>query len=106
MSFADQDWIRNSLLKVWRWHAFAKAYRETEWHTVYSSGLRRSITTAQPLCDALEINLQVRAELNEIAYGRWEGLTKEQVSKEFQDEYVAGWRTRLAMRQPTENRPW
>ena len=60
-------------------HAFAKAYRQAEWHAVYSSGLRRSITTAQPLCDALEINLQVRAELNEIAYGRWEGLTKEHI---------------------------
>ena len=67
--------------------AFAKAYGKTEWHAVYCSSLRRSITTAQPLCDALQINLQARAELNEIAYGRWEGLTKDQVSKEFPDEY-------------------
>ena len=43
-------------------HAFAKAYREAEWHAAYSSSLRRSITTAQPLCDAWEINLQVHAE--------------------------------------------
>ena len=70
-------------------HAFVKAYRETEWHAVYSSSLRRSITTAQPLCDALEINVKVHAELNEIAYGRWEGLTKEQVRKDFRDEYTS-----------------
>lgn len=61
--------------------AFAGAYREVEWRAVYSSSLRRSITTAQPLCDAVGINPQVRAELNEIAYGKWEGLTKDQVSK-------------------------
>lgn len=81
-------------------HAFAKAYREAEWHAVYSSSLRRGITTAQPLCDALEINLQVRAELNEIAYGRWEGLTKDQVSKEYQDDY-ANWLADPASNAPT-----
>lgn len=81
-------------------HAFANAYRETEWHAVYSSSLRRTITTAQPLCDALGINLQVRAELNEIAYGRWEGLTKDQVSKEYQDDY-ANWLADPARHAPT-----
>jgi len=81
-------------------HAFAKAYRETEWQAVYSSGLRRSITTAQPLCDVLEMELQVRAELNEIAYGRWEGLTKEQVSKEFRDDYT-NWLADPARHAPT-----
>jgi probable phosphoglycerate mutase len=82
-------------------HAFAKAYREGEWQAVYCSSLRRGITTAQPLCDALEIDPQVRAELNEIAYGRWEGLTKEQVSKEFQDEYIS-WLADPAWHAPTD----
>lgn len=67
---------------------FARTYREVEWRAVYSSILRRSITTAQPLCDVVGINLQVRAELNEIAYGKWEGLTKEKVSQEYHDEYL------------------
>ena len=81
-------------------HAFADAYGKTEWHAVYSSSLRRTITTAQPLCDALGINLQVRAELNEIAYGRWEGLTKDQVNKEYQDDY-ASWLADPARHAPT-----
>ena len=85
-------------------HAFAKAHRETEWRAVYSSSLRRSITTAQPLCDAMEMNLQVRAELNEIAYGRWEGLTKEQVSKDFHYEYNS-WLTDPAWHAPTGGEP-
>jgi broad specificity phosphatase PhoE len=80
--------------------AFAKAYREAQWHAVYSSSLRRSITTAQPLCGTLGINLQVRSELNEIAYGRWEGLTKEKVSKEYRDEYIS-WLADPAWHAPT-----
>lgn len=85
-------------------HAFAKAYRETEWRAIYCSSLRRSITTAQPLSDALGINLERRAELNEIAYGRWEGRTKEQVSKEFQHDYNS-WLADPAWHAPTDGEP-
>jgi broad specificity phosphatase PhoE len=80
--------------------AFARAYRDVEWRAIYSSRLRRSITTAQPLCDAVGINAQVRAELNEIAYGKWEGLTKDQVSKEYHDEYIS-WLADPASHAPT-----
>ena len=80
--------------------ALVKAYHDTDWRAVYSSSLRRSITTAQPLCHALGIDLQVRAELNEIGYGRWEGLTKEQVNQEFHDEYIE-WLADPAWHPPT-----
>ena len=60
--------------------AFANAYRETGWRAIYCSSLRRTITTAEPLCRALGLDLQIFAELNEIAYGKWEGLTKEKDS--------------------------
>ena len=79
---------------------FAKAYRDVEWRAVYSSSLRRTITTAQPLCDAVGIDLQKRAELNEIAYGKWEGLTKDQVSKQHHDEYIS-WLADPAWHAPT-----
>src|SRR5688500_740946 len=80
--------------------AFVNAYHDAEWRAVYSSSLRRSITTAQPLCHALGIDLQVRAELNEIAYGNWEGRTKEEVDREFHDLYV-GWLADPAWHAPT-----
>lgn len=80
--------------------AFLNAYRETGWRAVYSSSLRRSITTAQPLCHALGLDLQVRAELNEIAYGKWEGLTKEKVNQEYHDDYVS-WLADPAWHAPT-----
>ena len=84
-------------------HAFVKAYRAVEWRAVYCSNLRRGITTAQPLCDALGIELQVRAGLNEIGYGSWEGLTKEKVGQRFHVNTLAGWLTRPGMRQAEEN---
>ena len=80
--------------------AFAKAYRDVEWRAVYSSSLSRTITTAQPLCDAVGLNLQTRAELNEIAYGEWEGLTKDQVSTKYHDEYIS-WLADPAWHAPT-----
>jgi probable phosphoglycerate mutase len=81
--------------------AFAKAYREVEWRAVYCSSLRRAITTAQPLCDALGIKPEVRAELNEIGYGKWEGLTKQKVNQEYHDEYII-WLADPAWHAPTE----
>jgi broad specificity phosphatase PhoE len=81
-------------------HAFAKGYREVEWRAVYCSSLRRSITTAQPLCEALGIDPEVRAELNEIGYGKWEGLTKQKVSQEYHDEYIS-WLADPAWHAPT-----
>ncbi len=81
--------------------AFVQHYRETEWRAVYSSSLRRSISTAQSLCNALGIDLQIRAELNEIGYGKWEGLTKEKVSEEYHDDYIR-WLADPAWHAPTE----
>jgi len=69
--------------------AFTAAYRSKSWSAIYSSPLRRTIATAQILCDALAIEMQVRDELKEIAYGKWEGLTKERVEREYHDDYVS-----------------
>ena len=80
--------------------AFAAAARPKPWAAIYSSGLRRGITTARPLCDALGLEMQVRKELNEIAYGRWEGLSKERVEREFHDDYIS-WLADPAWHPPT-----
>lgn len=80
--------------------AFAEAARLKAWAAIYSSGLRRSITTARPLCDALGLEMEVRNELNEIAYGRWEGLSKERVEREFHDDYIS-WLADPAWHPPT-----
>ena len=80
--------------------AFAAAYRAKSWLAIYSSSLRRAITSAQPLCDNLAMSPQVRADLNEIGYGKWEGLTRETVEREYHDDYVS-WLADPAWHAPT-----
>lgn len=80
--------------------AFAAAYRTKPWRAIYSSSLRRGIATAQPLCDALGIAMKVRADLNEIAYGKWEGLTREKVDRDYHDDNVS-WLADPAWHAPT-----
>lgn len=80
--------------------AFATGYRAKPWRAIYSSSLRRATATAQPICDALGITMQVRADLNEIAYGKWEGLTREQVEREYHDDYIS-WLADPAWHAPT-----
>ena len=80
--------------------AFTAAYREKSWQAIYCSRLRRSIETAQPISEALGMPLQSRAELNEIGYGKWEGLTKEEVNQRHHDDYVS-WLSDPAWYAPT-----
>ena len=80
--------------------AFADAYRNTPWRAIYSSGLKRAINTAKPLGDALGLPLQVRDDLNEIAYGAWEGQSKERVEKIYHDDYL-NWLNDPARHAPT-----
>jgi probable phosphoglycerate mutase len=44
--------------------------------------------------------MQVRADLREIGYGKWEGLTKEIVEREYHDDYVS-WLADPAWHAPT-----
>lgn len=80
--------------------AFANAYRSVSWAGIYASSLRRTIQTARPLCDLLEMKLEARDELQEIAYGKWEGLSKEAVAEKYKDDYV-NWLANPARNAPT-----
>ena len=54
---------------------FADAYRSVAWTAVYVSPMKRTIATAQPLCDSLGLKMQLRPGLEEIHYGKWEDKT-------------------------------
>jgi probable phosphoglycerate mutase len=82
-------------------HAFAAAYIAKPWLAVYSSALRRAVATAQPLCDALGLSSQVRPDLNEIAYGKWEAQNRKDVDREYHDDYVS-WLADPAWHAPTD----
>ncbi len=62
--------------------------------------LSREDNFCGPLCDALSIQMQVRPDLSEIGYGKWEGLTKEFVAREYHDDYVS-WLADPAWHAPT-----
>ena len=81
-------------------HAFTDAYRSVAWAAIYASSLRRTIQTAQPLCDLLRMKLKARDDLQEIAYGEWEGLSKETVAEKYKEDYV-NWLADPARNAPT-----
>ncbi len=80
--------------------AFAKAYRSLSWKAAFVSPLRRAIQTAKPLCEAVGLEMQLRDELKEIAYGQWEGKHPQVVNRDFHDDYVR-WLTDPAWNGPT-----
>lgn len=80
--------------------AFASTYRSTPWRAIYASTLQRTRESAKPLSDELGIETQVRAQLAEIAYGKWEGQTKENVARDYHDDYVS-WLADPAWHAPT-----
>ncbi len=68
--------------------SLGKFFRNKSIETVYSSELKRSIETAKIIC-ALnpETELIITQNLNEINFGKWEGLTREEIKKHFPREY-------------------
>ncbi|MBV9957634.1 MAG: histidine phosphatase family protein [Acidobacteria bacterium] len=80
--------------------AFADAYAKKPWRAIYSSPLRRTVATAQALCDELGMRPELRDGLKEIGYGEWEGKSKETVAREYHDDYLS-WLADPAWHPPT-----
>lgn len=68
--------------------AFATAYASTSWQAIYCSPMRRAVATAQPLCTATKMDMQLRPGLTEMSFGRWEGLTQEEAQAQYPQEYL------------------
>ncbi len=81
--------------------AFAKAYASVPWTAIFASPLRRTIETAQPICDLTGVPMQLKVGLQELAYGKWEGLHPSIVDRDFHDQYVR-WLTDPAWNAPPE----
>jgi broad specificity phosphatase PhoE len=80
--------------------AFAEAYNPVSWTDVYVSPMKRTIATAQPLCTALGLPMQIRDALREIDYGAWEDKEKEDVRIRYEQDYIH-WLTEPAWNPPT-----
>jgi probable phosphoglycerate mutase len=67
---------------------FAAAYKNVAWEALFCSPMKRTLATAEPLCEAVGLSPQLRDGLKEITYGCWEGKTPDEVNRQFHDEYV------------------
>lgn len=81
--------------------AFAEAYRSIPWTDVYVSPMKRTIETAQPLCDLVGLPMQIRDGLREIGYGAWEGKEQYDVRQHHEQDYIR-WLTEPAWNPPTD----
>lgn len=79
---------------------FADAYRTLKWEAAYVSPMSRTQATARPFCEAVGLPMRLRDGLKEIAYGEWEGRTREEVKARFGDDY-ARWEMEPAWNAPT-----
>lgn len=80
--------------------AFADAYQSMPWDAIYCSPMKRTVSTAKPLCEAVGLEMQLRDGLREIHYGEWEGKTQAEVKEQFPEDYVR-WLTEPAWNPPT-----
>ncbi|MEL7039674.1 MAG: histidine phosphatase family protein [Cyanobacteria bacterium J06592_8] len=82
-------------------HQFADAYRNLPWTAAYVSPMKRTIATAKPLCDAINLQMELRDGLKELNYGKWEDERPETVNQKYHDDYVR-WLTDPGWNSPTE----
>ena len=80
--------------------AFAKTYHTVPWTAIYSSPMKRTLATVQPLCEAIGLQPELREGLKEIRYGQWEDQTLDFVKQHYQQDYKR-WITEPAWNAPT-----
>jgi len=67
--------------------AISDALKDTNIGAIYTSPLRRSIETAQPIAKYFHLEIVPVQGLIDINYGDWEGLTCNEVKKRYSDQY-------------------
>jgi len=55
---------------------------------VYASPLQRTLQTAAPLAEVLNLRVKPHANLLDVDYGTWEGLSPEEAQAKFPEEYL------------------
>src|SRR5690554_5843062 len=89
-----QGQVDIALDEVGRWQAQQAAHDLAERHSpirIVSSGLSRAVATAQALAEAVGVQVETDVRLRERGFGDWEGLSAEEISSRWPDEYAV-WR--------------
>lgn len=55
---------------------------------VYSSALSRAVVTAEAIAAAQDLSVRIADGLEEIGFGAWEGMTREEIASRFPAEYA------------------
>jgi len=84
--------------------AFAAARGKEPWAAIFASPLKRTIATAQPISAATGLKPELRDDLKEIHYGKWEWKAPEAIDREFHDDYLR-WSADPAWNAPTGGEP-
>lgn len=81
--------------------AFAHHYQTMNWGAAYVSPMRRTIATAKPLCEALNLPMILHDGIKELRYGQWEGHSEAEVKQAYPENYL-NWITEPAWNAPTD----
>lgn len=79
---------------------FAKAYAHLPWQAIFASPMKRTVATAEPLCEALGMEPHIREGLREMSFGDWEEKAREAVKLRYLEDYIR-WMTEPAWNAPT-----
>jgi len=62
-------------------------FRTIKVDEIYSSPLKRAVKTAEPIAAVNGIKVQTNDNFKEINFGRWEGLTREEIFRAYGSEF-------------------
>jgi broad specificity phosphatase PhoE len=79
---------------------FGIAYRAFPFQAIFCSPLRRTRATARPISELSGLVPEIREDLKEIDYGKWEGLDRGEVLQKYHDDYLR-WEADPAWHPPT-----
>jgi probable phosphoglycerate mutase len=72
--------------------AVARALASLPVAIVYASPLARARESAEPIAAAQGVTVSIESAFREMAFGDWEGLTRDEVARRFPEDYAL-WRT-------------
>ncbi|KPK27845.1 MAG: hypothetical protein AMJ61_04300 [Desulfobacterales bacterium SG8_35_2] len=85
--FAGRTGINLSAEGIMQMHQVGKRLRDKNIAAIYSSPTRRTLESAEILGLLLNSPVSILAELNEINIPHWDGLTKDEIRQQYDEQY-------------------
>jgi len=72
---------------IWQAERLARRLKDNSLAAIYSSTLKRARQTAEIIASPHRIEVIALSELNELNFGKWEGLTSEEIEKKYPEAF-------------------